>query len=203
LERGKYFCENLASILIHSAVNYDRLMRSNANFYTRFINYDESRDGFRIQNSGYASFIDWIRRDTRELITGSTVMNLSKTEIEIYIPKVSREKIEKTFVLLGLLEAMGILLYRVNGGDNPEIFLRINSRLHLERSVKDPQNYENIILNNVYNRHKLSVAMLTFLFKNEVSNEQFWEYIEDYFLGRMPEEVMANVEVATAKIKAY
>lgn len=66
--------------------------------------------------------------------------------------------------------------------DNPEIFLRINSRLHLERSVKDPQNYENIILHNVYNRHKLSVAMLTYLFKNEVRNEQIWEYIEELLL---------------------
>ena len=40
------------------------------------------------------------------------------------------------------------------------------------------------MLNNVNKRHKISVAMPTYLRENEVLTDLFWEYIEDYFLGK-------------------
>lgn len=190
----KYYCENLASILVYSADNYDRIMRKHSNFYNRFITYNELKDRYSIQNSGYAGFIDWIRIDSRHLLNQSNRMGESDQHFEMFLPKVNREKIEKTFILLGILEAFGLLLYRVNGGDNPEIFMRINSRLQIERSLQDPMNYKNYILENVHLRHKISVAMLTYLFKNQVDNETFWEHIENYFLGKIPGEVLAEVQ---------
>jgi len=36
--------------------------------------------------------------------------------------------------------------------------------------------------------------MLTYLFKKEASSEQFWDAIEDYFLGTLPAEVIENLE---------
>jgi ATP-dependent DNA helicase RecQ len=95
--------------------------------------------------------------------------------------------------LLGILEALGLLLYKVSGGNNPEIYIRINSRLQLERVIKNAANYRNLISENVYNRQKISIAMLTYLFEKEVKTEEFWEYIEDYFLGKIPDEVLARV----------
>ncbi|MFC4767695.1 hypothetical protein ACFO8Q_10025 [Effusibacillus consociatus] len=160
----RYSSENLASILVQSADNYDRMKRRHSNFYTRFITYNESRNRYTIQNSGYASFIDWIRTDTRYLLHESGATDDNDQAVEVYLPKV-----------------------------NPEIFLRINSRLQMERSLRDPHNYRNFILENVKMRHKISVAMLTYLFENEVSNDVFWELIEDYFLGRIPDEVLAEV----------
>lgn len=103
--------------------------------------------------------------------------------------KVNRFEVEKTFIILGLLESIDFLLYDVQGGDNPEIFIRIDSKLQIERAIHDPQRYQNTVLNNVYKRHKISVAMLTYLFENQFEKEQFWDYIEDYFLGKIPEEV--------------
>jgi len=188
----KYFSENLASILVYSAENYDRMMRKHSNFYNRFITYNEGRNQYSIQNSGYAGFFDWIRKDTRQLLNQANRAGTSDSSYEIYLPKGNRERIEKTFILMGLLEALGLILYRVNGGDDPEIFLRINSRLQIERSIQDP-NYQNYILENVHLRHKISVEMLTYLFQNEVDNDTFWEHIENYFLGKIPEEVMAKV----------
>lgn len=189
----KYSSENLASILIYSAENYDRIMRKHSNFYNRFIIYNEVRNCYTFQNSGYAGFTDWIRNETRQLLSQSSSSETNASNYESFLPKVNREKVEKSFILLGILEAMGLILYRVNGGDNPEIFLRINSRLQIKRSLQDSQYYNNHILENVYLRHKISVAMLTHLFKNQVDNHSFWEYIENYFLGRIPEEVLAEV----------
>ncbi|WHY94713.1 hypothetical protein QNK12_15170 [Neobacillus cucumis] len=85
------------------------------------------------------------------------------------------------------------VLYEVKGGDNPEIFVRINSKLQIENTIRNAQNYQNSILNNVHKRHQVSVAMLSFLFENEVKTEEFWDYIEDYFLGRIPAKVREKV----------
>lgn len=192
----KYASENLASILIYSADSYDRIMRKHSNFYNRFISYNDSKERYTIQNSGYAGFIDWIRNDTRQLITPNNRLGDSNN-YEMFLPKVNREKIEKTFILFGILEALGLILYRANGGDNPEIFMRINSRMQIQRSLQDPEKYRNYILENVHLRHKISVAMLSYLFKNQVNNSEFWNYIEDYFLGRIPNDVLTEVQTRT------
>jgi hypothetical protein len=84
---------------------------------------------------------------------------------------------------------MGLALYETNGGDNPQIYVRINSKFQLERVVNSPDKYENHILNNVRERHKMSVNMLKYLFKNQTDSETFWKLIENYFLGRIPEEI--------------
>ncbi|WP_026691860.1 hypothetical protein [Peribacillus kribbensis] len=100
---------------------------------------------------------------------------------------------EKSFISLGLLEMFDLLLYEVKGGDNPEIFVRINSKLQIENTIKNADNYNNTILNNVHKRHKISVEMLTYLFENEVKTVEFWNYIEEYFLGRVPQQVLERV----------
>lgn len=189
---NKYFCDNLASILMQSADNYDRLQKQNSNFYTRFLKYYEQRDAYSI-SSGFASFMNWILNETNSILSDPNTVKLSDQEYQTFLPKVNQARIEKTFVLLGIIEAMGNLLYRVNGGDKPEIYIRINSRMQLDRIVKEPNRYNNVILQNVYNRHKISVAMLMYLFENEVDTETFWNCIEDYFLGYIPDEVLARV----------
>lgn len=108
------------------------------------------------------------------------------------MPKSIDTEQEKVFLHLGLLESLGLVLYQINGGDNPEIFIRINSKAHLERIVANPSMYNNRILENVYNRHRLSVSMLNFLFEREVNSEEFWDLIEDYFLGKIPDEVLSS-----------
>ncbi|MCR2807725.1 DEAD/DEAH box helicase [Paenibacillus soyae] len=192
MKGDKYYCENLASILIHSANQYDRIMQKHSNFYQRFMKYNESKDQYSIQNSGYSGFLDWVKIEWRQILSQGQQANTDPSYVSLFLPKVNPEKVEKTFILLGILEALGNMIYRVNGGDNPEIFIRINSRMQIERSIQNPAKYTNYILENVKERHYLSVAMLTHLFENEVENDRFWEYIEDYFLGRIPDEVLAK-----------
>lgn len=190
----KYFSHNLASIVIHSAENYDRIMKKNSNFYNRFIGYNENRDRYVIQNSGYGSFIDSIRNHSKQIFKPANCKDAINQIYEVFIPKLNQENVQKSFVFLGVLEAMGLIVYSVNGGDNPEIFIRINSKFQIERSIQNPQKYQNVILENVHKRHRISVAMLTYLFRNQVSNEVFWEYIEDYFLGKIPDEVLPMID---------
>jgi len=185
----KYFCDNLASVVIHSAENYERIMKKHSNFYNRFISFNENRNLYSIQNGGYAGFIDSLRNLSKQMFKPSNCTDTLGLSYEVFLPKLNQENVQKTFVFLGILEALGLIVYSVSGGDNPEIFIRINSKLQIERIVQNPQKYQNFILENVHQRHKISVAMLTYLFKNQVANDVFWEHIENYFLGKIPDEV--------------
>lgn len=193
LRKDKYTCINLATVTLISAMSWDRLNRQGRNFYNSFILYDEVR-GYRLTNSGFSSFFTWIENYMDRILSDHLISRIDQDRVELYLPRGNRNEIERTFVLLGMAEAMGLLVYRVTGGENPEIFIRINSFLQLKRAAGDPQNYENRVLNNVKERHATSVEMLKYLFQKEVSTEEFWDLIEDYFLGKLPEPVKANLK---------
>ncbi|WP_434654230.1 hypothetical protein [Thermoanaerobacterium thermosaccharolyticum] len=56
--------------------------------------------------------------------------------------------------------------------------------------MEKPYRYKNKLLEIIGERHKMSVAMLTYLFDGNFSSEEFWDLIEDYFLGILPKEIM-------------
>ena len=63
----------------------------------------------------------------------------------------------------------------------------------MKNILDDGGRYSNIILNSVALRHKISVAMLTYIYEGEFDNAAIWDLPEDYFLGKIPAEVTANV----------
>ena len=82
----------------------------------------------------------------------------------------------------------------------------MNSVYPLEKAIKQGDFYQNFILKDVQSRHYISVEMLTYLFnkkqieknpKERIINYSnwFWNNIEDYFMGVLPEEVSKNLSV--------
>ena len=69
----------------------------------------------------------------------------------------------------------------------------------IKEIIEKPWRYKNRLLELVSERHEISVQMLTYLFEGEFSNEEIWEFIEDYFLGIIPEKVVRNYEKNTGK----
>lgn len=193
MSMNKYARQSLASLLVMSAERYDGFLKRNSNFYNRFMKYDENRGKYQI-TSGYSNFTNWIISESNRLFSQPNMLKLTDSQYEYYMPRNKKDQVEKTFILLGVLEALELLMYRVNGGDYPEIFVRIHSLMQLQRVVKNPVRYENYILSNVYKRHQTSVEMLTYLFENPFSTEEFWDKIEDYFLGELPIEVIGKLK---------
>ncbi|MBB3155455.1 ATP-dependent DNA helicase RecQ [Paenibacillus endophyticus] len=189
----KYASQMMAEVILDSCYTYDRLMRQSNNFYNRFLAYDESRAKYHFISSGYAGFTDWMIQETHHMLHQQMSLQSSDQEQDIYFPKLFGSEQEKRFIYLGLMESLGLLMYRINGGDNPEIFIRINSRMQLERTVGSPARYRNYILENVHQRHKLSVEMMRYIFENQVDTKRFWDLIEDYFLGEVPEEIIQRL----------
>lgn len=110
------------------------------------------------------------------------------------------DDIDAKIAALGIGEARKMLSYQVIGGNNPQIYLRMNSIYPLERAIKQGDFYQNSILRDVQVKHYTSVEMLKFLFTKEQPetsqkerilnySKWFWDNIENYFMGILPNEV--------------
>lgn len=110
-----------------------------------------------------------------------------------------QDNFELELSLLGLLESLDLLNYNVLNGNNPQIYIRINSISPIKK-VLDDTKYRNKLLDEVYYKQKVSLELFDYLFKlpklgntkqERVYNytEEFWKIIENYFRGKLPDEV--------------
>ena len=100
-----------------------------------------------------------------------------------YSSFISISKDKKSNIALKLLSIFNYISYEILGGEEPEIFIRLN----------DPQKIKNIVMGNIYyfnsyvaqakQRHERDVSILKKFFIELHTDEERWEYIEDYFLG--------------------
>lgn len=95
-------------------------------------------------------------------------------------------------VILGILEAMGCLTFEMLGGANSQLYIYINQIQALKNILNAPYRYNNRLLDTVTERHLISVKMLTYLYEGKFSNEEIWDFLEDYFLGAIPEKVKSD-----------
>ncbi|XRG77003.1 helicase-related protein [Rossellomorea sp. GAMAL-10_SWC] len=192
--KSKYQAESLANQIIQSIISYQETLKKTRTQRVNIITIREQGQEIKFKLFPSANdFVLFIKVHAEKLFKLSD-NNQATGKYEIYLTKSNKLEVEKTFIVLGLLELLDILLYEVKGGDNPEIFIRVNSKLQIEKAIKSAEKYSNLILNNVYKRHQISVAMLTYLFEKEVETSEFWDYIEDYFLGKIPNEVNEKIE---------
>ncbi|RKO62531.1 DEAD/DEAH box helicase [Caldibacillus debilis] len=190
--KSKYQADSLANQILQSIIRFQDALRKTRTQRVHIITEKESGAEQKYKLTVRSDdFFRFLITHMEKLLYQS--IKMSNGKYKLFLTKGNTLEVEKTFIVLGLLESMEKLLYEVKGGDNPEIFIRVNSQLQIERVIHNPEKYENMILKNVYQRHLISVAMLTYLFENEVPTEQFWEYIEDYFLGIIPDEVYEKV----------
>lgn len=182
-----YVATNVSQIVLHSMVRYNNLgQNANSN---RVINYNEIR-GYQVAPS-FEDFFKFLNTQTKTYLDNKVRDNLEDGSYNIYMSKSIRNSIDRMAIVFGILEALNEVNYQIQGGNTPEIYIRINSTLQLESMIKHPENYQNEILNSVHYRHKLSIAMMQYIFESKMDTQEFWEVIEDYFLGHVPDHVLA------------
>lgn len=84
--------------------------------------------------------------------------------------------------LLRLMELLNLASYEVRGGERAEIFVRINDPAKLKRLAATGK-YTNSVLQTIQDRHRWSSKLLQAFFKTELTTEDRWELVEQYFLG--------------------
>lgn len=103
-----------------------------------------------------------------------------------YIPISRQSNSEKgTYLqlLASILQLFEMATYELNGGRNPEIFVRINDPQKLKRIASSDKKYNNRILTEIEGRHKRAVKLMNQFMMGEYTNEDRWKIIEEYFLG--------------------
>ena len=91
-----------------------------------------------------------------------------------------------------VLESFDLGTYEMSGGEQPSIFIRLNDPSKLKWISK--KGYTNDILREVDRRQKTSVQIMEYFFTKELTTEERWTFIEDYFLGKTADELI-SVEV--------
>lgn len=91
--------------------------------------------------------------------------------------------------LCEFMNSLGVADYQRQGGSQPAIFIRINNPYYLNMLIRD-RNYENDILESIYEKYHFSERIYTYFFTAKMTNEQRWDFIEEYFLGASEERLL-------------
>ena len=98
-----------------------------------------------------------------------------------YIPTQSNSQKPNIMKLLNLLEILDLSSYEIRGGANVEVFVRINDPMKLRYLSQGK--YYNSILRDIESKHKSATKIVNCFFQKQLTTEQRWDIIENYFLG--------------------
>jgi hypothetical protein len=129
-----------------------------------------------VSNSSYASLTHLFQQQLYQCAVNSN----NNTFFQFY-PKSQNASIE-IMPLLRFLELLGLASYEIRGGEKAEVFIRINDPDKLERLAEEKQ-YTNQVLKHIQERHRHNERLLEKFFATDMSDEERWELIEQYFLG--------------------
>lgn len=200
--KDKFKSRSIAQALINSCFEYQKIKGY------KFIEDRPSNNEMKYKyKNSYDIFIDFLAVNFEKYFKKNEQYYEGEDQfIKFYLRDKSRKlkdksrKFDEDSIVLGIAEAIGLLSYTIENGQNPKIYLRMNSVSPMEQAIKKGEYYKNNLLSNIYLRHKISVEMLTYLFTYKVEADSpqekilkytdfFWDKIEDYFLGDIPIEV--------------
>lgn len=125
------------------------------------------------------SYFNWVKKIFRSII-GETENG------ELFMINDGRSSTKEKGVVLGILEALDVLSFKMIGGANSQLYIYINQIQTLKNILDRQGSYENKLLLSVSERHLISVKMLSYLYENNFSSDEMWDILESYFLGQIP-----------------
>lgn len=178
---NKYKAHTLCEVVIASMDSY---RKNFARTYTSIVNERATNDGkIKYQfNVAVNSYFQWVEAGLRNIENETR-------EGQLYIINDNGKQAREYNVILGILEAMGVLTFEMIGGANSQLYIYINQIRALKNIINAPNNYKNRLLESVAERHLISVKMLTYFYEGDFPNEERWNLLENYFLGIIPEKV--------------
>lgn len=193
----KFEARAFAQTVINSAFEFGKIKE--IKFISERTNSNADNQRYIVHQDG-----DIFTRFIMNAITNALNPNdnyvLGIDKITTFYYRAHGDDIDAKIAALGIGEARKMISYQVIGGNNPQIYLRMNSVYPLEKAIKQGDFYQNNILQDIQKKHYTSVEMLKFLFtkaqpesstKEKIINytKWFWDNIENYFMGILPNEV--------------
>lgn len=134
------------------------------------------KEAFQLMQSGY--------ENVAHLYCSAFDNHIHAQELCVYCD--SKDTIVK---LSEFLNSLGFADYQRMGGNQPAIFVRINNPYYLNMLIRN-RSYENDILNSIYEKYRFSERIFTYFFTTPMTDEQRWDFIEEYFLGASEERLL-------------
>ena len=77
-----------------------------------------------------------------------------------------------------------MIQYDMYGGENPEIFIRINDPERIRSIAEGEIKYNNKIVERASEKHTRDIKVLRKFILELKEDDERWDYIEEYFLGK-------------------
>ncbi|MFH1095929.1 MAG: DEAD/DEAH box helicase [Candidatus Desantisbacteria bacterium] len=127
---------------------------------------------------------NFIEQNIKRYLVQSSPNSDDGKEFVVYLPIPKKsEKYSEYQLVASLLEMFDLATYDLIGGRNPQIFVRINDPLKLKRIAESEKEYRNSLLTNIEERHKRAAMIVDKFMTSELSDEERWSVIVNYFLG--------------------
>ena len=133
-------------------------------------------------NPAIGEYFSWVERKYKYIVANAEFDSL-------YVVNGSGTECKQINTVLGILESMNVLSFKMIGGANSQLYVYINQIQSMRNIIDRPSIYKNRLLDTVNIRHLISVKMLTYIYENDFSSDEIWDLLEDYFLGMIPESV--------------
>jgi len=141
------------------------------------INEATGRTVYSLANGNFKEYM-------RKSITKSRVVsNFSSIHGDSYSTFMSLSSGDRDSLALKLLSIFGYITYEIVGGEEPEIFIRLNDPNKVKGIVLGSIHYSNNYVTKAKQKHDRDVNILLHFFTKLSSDEDRWNYIEEYFLG--------------------
>ena len=129
----------------------------------------------------YGNFKEYMRRP---ILHSGIINNITRvTDSASYSGYLSLNTDEASMNALKLLSIFDLITYEVLGGEEPEIFIRLNAPEKIKSIVAGNTPYANDYVKRAQEKHDRDVEVLLRFFKALNTDEERWDYIENYFLG--------------------
>lgn len=148
--------------------------RNNKKFLRQKKDIEKQKETYIFVKSNFLQFKAEALKSFNQMFT-----DVRKEEFLKYLNKDS-----KYLEIATILQTLEMATYEVSGGERSKIFIRINDPVKLENIAKNDF-YKNEILTNIEKRGKRSEEILEEFFSGDFDNDERWNYIEDYFLGKI------------------
>lgn len=169
----EHFDEDKSKMIANSIFNLvdpdNKVIKERRNEETGELNY-------YISNGTFDS------RVKKSILKSSLMHEISSTEATEFNKYISDGNLD--IVALKLLSMLNYITYELIGGEEPEIFIRLNDPIKIENIVKKHLSYHNDYVTRAKEKHNRDVQILKKFFTELKNDEERWQYIEDYFLGK-------------------
>ena len=119
----------------------------------------------------------------RTIIKSRLIRNFQNEKTSSYSGYMSLDANSQSSIALKLLSIFNYITYEVIGGQEPEIYIRLNDPNKVRNIVYGNTYYSNKYVTKAKKKHDRDVAILLKFFKDLKTSSERWNFIEDYFLG--------------------